>query len=159
MLEDLITAWNHQGLPEDFYNDEVRPMMNMSSGYVFLTNSEYQVAMMNGDKLESWYSCPECGHEGFLEDMQHDGDRDCQEYLESSSALACLDIGEATVTACMSPGSVAMTRPQLQQLSKAALIDIILQQQALIGQLQARIEQQQGLIEQLQAPAAELVVG
>ncbi len=43
---------------------------------------EFKAAMMNGKKLESWYSCPECGHEGFAEDMMHNEDDDnCREYL------------------------------------------------------------------------------
>ena len=56
-------------------------MMNMYSGNVFLTNSEYQAAMMNDDELETFYSCPTCGHEGFKEDMDHDGDSGCIAYL------------------------------------------------------------------------------
>jgi len=44
-------------------------MMNIQSGYVFLTNSEFQVAMMNGDKLEVFYTDFETGEEGFLEDL------------------------------------------------------------------------------------------
>ncbi len=70
MLCDLLNAWNTQGLPDDFDDNEVRAMMNRNSGSVFLTNSEYQVAMLNGDKLESWYNCPNCGHEGFTEDCK-----------------------------------------------------------------------------------------
>lgn len=78
---ELLTAMCHGQLPDDFENDEVTVMMNTSSGNVFLTNSEYQVAMMNGDKLESFYSCPECGHEGFAEEMKHDGGAECHRYL------------------------------------------------------------------------------
>ncbi len=80
-LIKLFTAWHEQGLPEDFHNDEVRPMMNRNSGNVFLTNSEYQVAMMNGEKLESWYNCGNCGHEGFAEDCQlsDEGCNECDE--------------------------------------------------------------------------------
>lgn len=63
LLVELLTAWDKQGLPKDFYDDDVRAMMNHNSRNVFLTNSEYQVAMMNGDKLEMWYSCSNCGHE------------------------------------------------------------------------------------------------
>ncbi|HCT85252.1 MAG TPA: hypothetical protein DF296_08645 [Candidatus Margulisbacteria bacterium] len=82
MAEELLGAWREQGLPEDFYDEEVSIMMNIHSGYVFLTNSEYQVAMINGDKLESWYTCPNCGHEGFTEDMEHNlDDPDCRDYL------------------------------------------------------------------------------
>ena len=53
MLEELLKAMREQGLPDDFYDEEVHPMMNQNSGNVFLTNSEYKVAMMNGDKLGS----------------------------------------------------------------------------------------------------------
>jgi hypothetical protein len=82
ILVTLLIAWRGQGLPAGFDNDEVVPMMNMNSGNVFLTNSNYDVAMMNGDKIESFYSCPECGHEGFKEDMQHSEDtRGCREFL------------------------------------------------------------------------------
>lgn len=77
----LLNAWHTQGLPEDFYNEDVHAMMNTNSGYVFLTNSEYEVAMMNGDKLERWYNCPNCGHEGFLEDCQLN-DEGCNECTE-----------------------------------------------------------------------------
>lgn len=66
----LLTAWNKQGLPDDFENDGVYPCFNKNSGYVFLTNSEYQCAMLNDNKLESWYNCCNCGHEGFKEDCQ-----------------------------------------------------------------------------------------
>ena len=80
MCFDLLKAWIEQGLPEGFYNEEVRPEMNRNSGYVFLTNSEYQVAMMNGDKLEQWHTCHNCGHEGFEEDCQlnDDGCNECK---------------------------------------------------------------------------------
>jgi len=57
-------------------------MFNTYSGYVFLTNSEYQVAFMNGNNLEIWYNCPYCGHEGFKEDMEHDFESsECIRYL------------------------------------------------------------------------------
>ena len=68
LAEELLKVWREQGLPEDFYDDEVVIMMNTSSGNVFLTNSDYQVAMMAGDNLESFYHCPECGTEGFKDD-------------------------------------------------------------------------------------------
>lgn len=80
-LIQLLRAWHSQGLPQDFHEEEVRPMMNRNSGNVFLTNSEYQVAMMNGDKLEMWHYCGNCGHEGFQEDCQlnDEGCNECNE--------------------------------------------------------------------------------
>lgn len=79
LLIDLLQAWEDQGLPEEFYEQDMQPMMNRNSGHVFLTNSEYQVAMMNGDKLEMWCHCGNCGHEGFAEDCQlnEDGCNQC----------------------------------------------------------------------------------
>lgn len=65
MTRELLQAWEDQGLPEDFGDEEVTVMFNFYSGNVFLTNSEYQTAMLNGDMLESFYNCPNCGNEGF----------------------------------------------------------------------------------------------
>ena len=88
MASELLNAWIKNGLPEDFENNEVTVMMNTNSGFVFLTNSEYQVAMMNGDNLESFYSCPNCGHEGFKEDMEHgEGDIDCEDFLRQIGVM------------------------------------------------------------------------
>ncbi len=82
MAEKLLKASREQGFPENFYDDEITIMMNMNSGNVFFANSDFQVAMMNEDELEMFYSCPICGHEGFLDEMGHDeGDEECQEYL------------------------------------------------------------------------------
>ena len=84
MAEELLREMRLQGLPEDFYDDEVTVMFNKYSGYVFLTNSDYQVAMINGCKLESFYTLPYSGEQGFLEDLleldlDHDEDK---EYLK-----------------------------------------------------------------------------
>lgn len=80
LLIELLQAWNNKGLPDDFYNEDVVPMFNSNSGYVFLTNSKDQAAMMNGDKLEMWHNCFNCGHEGFAEDCQLN-DEGCNECM------------------------------------------------------------------------------
>ncbi len=72
LAENLLKAWNEQGLPEDFYNDQVTIMFNTHSGFVFLTNAEFQVAMINGDWLESFYTDPETGEEGFKEELSEE---------------------------------------------------------------------------------------
>lgn len=77
LMRELIDAWMDQGLPDDFEEDGVVVMFNTNSGCVFLTNSEYQAAMMNGDKLDMFYNCPECGREGFKEEFEKDSD--CEE--------------------------------------------------------------------------------
>ena len=82
LAEALLRAAREQGLPDDFDDDETTIMMNTQSGNVFFTNAEYQVAMMNGDNLESFYSCPECGEEGFVEDLEEYGNDCCKAYLK-----------------------------------------------------------------------------
>lgn len=69
MLEELLCAMRTQGLPNDFDDCEVTPVMNRYSGNVFLSNSEYQVAMMNGDKLESFHTLSYSGEEGFADEL------------------------------------------------------------------------------------------
>lgn len=70
----LLQAMQDQGLPNDFEDNEVTVMMNQNSGYVFLTNSEYQVCMLNGDNLESFYTTPYDGKEGYFEELMEEYD-------------------------------------------------------------------------------------
>ena len=72
MAAELLTASIKQGFPEDFEDDGIQIMMNRNSGNVFFTNSEYQVAMMNGDDLETFYTTPYSGHEGFADELKAD---------------------------------------------------------------------------------------
>jgi hypothetical protein len=63
--------------------DGVQVWFNSNSGYVFLSDEDFNVAMLDNGKLEQWFSCPNCGYEGFKEDMKHgDGDKDCEDYLK-----------------------------------------------------------------------------
>jgi hypothetical protein len=81
-LELTLRAWREHGLPSEFSDENVHPMFNMNSGCVFLTNDNYEVAMLTDDKkLEIWHTCPECGEEGFLEDMKENGSDCCFEFL------------------------------------------------------------------------------
>lgn len=65
----IMQAWDENGLPTDFYEEGVKFAFNKNSGYVFLVNDDYQVCMMNGDKLEVFYTSPYEGHEGFIDDL------------------------------------------------------------------------------------------
>ena len=69
MLIDIMRAWGDSGLPEDFGDTNVRPAFNRSSGLVFLVNEDHQVCMLRDGKLESWYSSPVQGKEGFFSDL------------------------------------------------------------------------------------------
>ena len=84
--------------PPDFLSDGVQvwfykegwphALANNNSGYVFLSDEDFNVAMLNNGKLEQWFSCSNCGHEGFKEDMKHGwGDKDCDEYLKEIGVL------------------------------------------------------------------------
>jgi hypothetical protein len=69
MARDLLSAWVDQGLPDDFVDEEVAIMMNQNSGNVFLTNAEYQVAMLRAEHIESFYTSPYEGREGFFDEL------------------------------------------------------------------------------------------
>lgn len=65
----IMQTWDEHGLPDSFYGEGVRFAYNRNSGYVFLTNDDYQVLMMNDGILEEFYSSPYEGHEGFINDL------------------------------------------------------------------------------------------
>lgn len=69
--KEILEAWiDGKGLPEDFDDSGVVIAFNQDSGYVFLTNDEYQVAMVVDDgTLESWYTLTGTGEEGFFDDL------------------------------------------------------------------------------------------
>tara|TARA_Y100001938_G_scaffold145926_1_gene223686 strand:+ start:700 stop:1038 length:339 start_codon:yes stop_codon:yes gene_type:complete len=71
---DLLKAIK-KGLPSDFYEEGIKLGFNTYSGNVFLTNEDYQVAMVDDDgKLYSFYSSPYDGLEGSYEDLKEDYD-------------------------------------------------------------------------------------
>ena len=75
----IINAWNHNGLPSNFYEDNVRLAFNKNSGNVFIVNDDCQVAMMNGNNLECFYTSPYDGREGFIDELFDD-------YMEDKDA-------------------------------------------------------------------------
>ena len=74
------------GLPSDFDDEGIKVGFNKNSGFVFLTNSEYQVAMVDDKgKLFSFYTTPYEGHEGCLEELLEEYDDmhpEDQEYVD-----------------------------------------------------------------------------
>ena len=79
----LILAIDN-GLPDDFYNDDIKIGFNKNSGYVFLTNADLQVAMYDSesDELYSHYSTPYEGREGSLKELITEYDDMCKEDQE-----------------------------------------------------------------------------
>jgi len=72
ILVELLEAWSRDGLPSDFYEENVHPMFNLNSGYVFLTNADYQEAIMEDGKLVSHYSLPYEGIQGTLSELKEE---------------------------------------------------------------------------------------
>jgi hypothetical protein len=68
MAIELLNA----DLPRNFSWLGVKIAMNNNSGYVFLINDDYQVAMMNGDTMEIYYTTPYHGFEGFIDELLND---------------------------------------------------------------------------------------
>jgi len=73
---EILTAYEENNLTQlaiDYFNkDEVTVMMNKYSGNVFLTNSDFQVLMMNGDDLDLFIVTPYDGREGFMEELMEE---------------------------------------------------------------------------------------
>lgn len=70
MAKELLDAYMEQGVPNDFNEEGLQICFNTHSGCVFLTNEEYDVLMMNEDKLERFYTLPWSGEEGFADDLR-----------------------------------------------------------------------------------------
>lgn len=64
---EILQSYQKYGCPDDMYEDGLQIMHNTESGMTFMTNSEYQVAVMENGKLESWYFTPYEGYEGTLD--------------------------------------------------------------------------------------------
>ena len=101
LAADLLVASCEQGFPDDFEDDEVVIMMNQNSGNVFFTNAEFQVAMMNGDDLESFYSTPYSGYEGFADELrgmyEEDSDSWNQDDIDYLIDLGIIEVEEDAV--------------------------------------------------------------
>lgn len=83
----LLKAYREQGAK--FLGEGLTLNFNTHSGNVFLSDEDYNVGLMNGDKLEQWFNCPYCGHEGFKEDMKHDAqDPDCTRYMQEIGVIS-----------------------------------------------------------------------
>lgn len=71
MAGDLLKAYAEGGV--DFLGDNVNVFMNDSSGYVFLSDEDYNVGVLEDSKIVQFYSCGQCGNEGTQEDGKSEG--------------------------------------------------------------------------------------
>ena len=82
---DILEAYRQFGAPCDFWDEGVQIAYNEDSGCVFLTNEDYQVAVLEDNKLVSLYFTPYEGLEGTfsdLVDMFNDGEFKYAEDIE-----------------------------------------------------------------------------
>jgi hypothetical protein len=79
IARDLLSAYLEN---PDILGNGVAIEFNPNSGCVFLVDEDYDVAMMNGEKLENWLDCPNCGNEGFYNDIKDNSNPCCVEYLK-----------------------------------------------------------------------------
>lgn len=97
----LLTAYCEQS--PDYLEEKIHIEFNPESGCVFLTDEDYNVGMLNGNDLEQWLNCPECGNEGFKDEMLEDANPCCLEFLKDSELIteneaftAQISIGETS---------------------------------------------------------------
>ncbi len=69
--KEILDAIINNGYPDEFQLDGVSIAFNANSGIVFLTNSEYQVAVESEGKLVMWYILS-YDSEGTCEDLHDD---------------------------------------------------------------------------------------
>tara|TARA_R110000751_G_scaffold70384_1_gene142807 strand:+ start:212 stop:559 length:348 start_codon:yes stop_codon:yes gene_type:complete len=73
-VTEMLNAYQQENTTPAFkamwYDDETIPTMNQESGYTFLTNSDFQVAMIEPStkKLCMFINCGECGKEDLERD-------------------------------------------------------------------------------------------
>lgn len=92
ILKHILEAWLDSGLPEQFTESGIRPAFNTYSGYVFLVNADYDVAMLNGNHLETFHSLPYSGKEGFLQELLKENHPDDLHSDDVSFLLNAADI-------------------------------------------------------------------
>ena len=67
VVRRILVAWGEHGLPADFDDEGVKIGFNRNSGNVFLVNADYQCCMVVKGRLQSFYTSPYNGIEGFFE--------------------------------------------------------------------------------------------
>lgn len=87
MAAELLIAYCAN--PPSQLGDGIHVCMNTSSGNVFLSDEEFNVAMLNGDKIEMFWACPECGREGFADEIGWNAEHyrcDAHDHLDDENA-------------------------------------------------------------------------
>jgi len=76
---NILQALKDNGIPDDFNPVEVQLMFNQNSGFVFLTNNNYETAMVDSstNTLHTFWQCNDCGQEGTQDELDLDENYVC----------------------------------------------------------------------------------
>jgi hypothetical protein len=84
MAKDLLSAYGTSNDKTQHLGDGVEVWFNTHSACVFLSDEDFNTAMINGNNgniLEDFFSCPNCGEEGLSSDFKGENTSECcQEY-------------------------------------------------------------------------------
>ena len=93
IASELLTAYIEDGLPVGMEFDGLKIGFNMNSGFVFLINENYDVAMTeDGKTLYAFYTSPYEGKEGTYEELKdeyEDMHPDDQEWFDGLEEPKC----------------------------------------------------------------------
>lgn len=84
LAKKLLSVYGTKDDRTKHLGDGIQVFMNRDSGYVFLSDEDYNVALLNGNKLEDFHSCPNCGNESVASQFRNDFDdvECCKEYAD-----------------------------------------------------------------------------
>lgn len=84
-LLDAYMDYRMTPAAQKWFGEGVKVMFNCHSGHVFLSDDDYNVLMLNDeDILDLFISCPNCGYEGFPQDVyNHPECEECKEFAEN----------------------------------------------------------------------------
>jgi hypothetical protein len=67
----LLIAYNEGRFKEDdFFSNGLTLNFNKNSGYVFLSDEDYNTGLLNNGVIEQFISCGYCGSEGFKSEVK-----------------------------------------------------------------------------------------
>ena len=56
----------------EFLGNGITLNFNTHSGYIFLQDENFEIGMLRDGKVDQWFSCPNCGNEGFDDDKENE---------------------------------------------------------------------------------------
>lgn len=77
MARDLLKVYGTFEDKTKFLGLGVEVFFNMNSGYVFLSDEDYNVAILSGGQLEDFITCPNCGMESVASEFREMNEDDC----------------------------------------------------------------------------------